>query len=104
MPASKPWPRLKPVRPERVEQQVEIEVKYEGYIDRQRREIAKFKDLEMIRIPKKFDYAAVHALSNELKAPLADVRPLSLGQAARIEGITLAAISALMIGIKAARG
>ncbi|ABW66767.1 tRNA uridine-5-carboxymethylaminomethyl(34) synthesis enzyme MnmG [Desulfosudis oleivorans] len=90
--------------PERVEQQVEIEVKYEGYIDRQRREIAKFKDLEMIRIPEGFDYTAVHGLSNELKTRLADMRPLSLGQAARIEGITPAAISVLMIGIKAARG
>ncbi|MFZ5562500.1 MAG: tRNA uridine-5-carboxymethylaminomethyl(34) synthesis enzyme MnmG, partial [Thermodesulfobacteriota bacterium] len=90
--------------PQRVEQQVEIEIKYEGYIDRQRREIAKFKDLEAIRIPENFDYAAVHGLSNELKSRLADVRPLSLGQAARIEGITPAAISVLMIGLKAARG
>ena len=82
-------------------QQVEIEVKYEGYISRQLREIEKFKHLEQIRIPEKFDFSRVHGLSNELKEKLTMVKPNSLGQASRMEGITPAAISVLMIALKA---
>ena len=85
----------------RVTRQVEIEVKYEGYIRRQLREIEKFKDLEKLKIPEAFDYMTVHGLSNELKEKLSTVRPDSLGQASRIDGITPAAISVLMIALKA---
>jgi tRNA uridine 5-carboxymethylaminomethyl modification enzyme len=85
----------------RVTRQVEIEVKYEGYIRRQSREIEKFKDLEKLRIPEAFDYMTVHGLSNELKEKLSTVKPDSLGQASRIDGITPAAISVLMIALKA---
>ncbi|MBT8359161.1 MAG: tRNA uridine-5-carboxymethylaminomethyl(34) synthesis enzyme MnmG [Desulfobacterales bacterium] len=81
--------------------QVEIQIKYEGYIKRQHNEIEKFKNLEMIKIPQDFDFTAVHGLSNELKEKLSKVSPSSLGQASRIEGITPAAISVLMIAIKA---
>ena len=84
-----------------VAQQVEIEIKYEGYIKRQLREIEKFKDLEKIKIPVGYDYSAVHGLSNELKEKLSKIKPISLGQASRIEGITPAAISVLMINMKA---
>jgi tRNA uridine 5-carboxymethylaminomethyl modification enzyme len=81
--------------------QVEIAVKYEGYIQKHLREIEKYKDLEKIRIPENFDYGQSHGLTNELKEKLAAVRPASLGQASRIDGMTPAAISVLMVGIKA---
>jgi tRNA uridine 5-carboxymethylaminomethyl modification enzyme len=86
----------------RVTRQAEIEIKYEGYIQRQLSEIARFKHLEQIRLPNNFDYALVHGLSNELKEKLSQVRPDSLGQASRIAGITPAAISVLMVALRAA--
>ncbi len=87
----------------KISHQVEIEIKYEGYIQRQLKEIEKFKDLEKIKIPQNFDFTTVHGLSNELKEKLSTVTPSSLGQASRIDGITPAAISVLMIAIKAYR-
>lgn len=80
--------------------QVETEIKYEGYIQRQLREIEKFKNLERMKIPENFDFNTVHGLSNELREKLSEIRPASLGQASRIDGITPSAISVLMIGIK----
>jgi tRNA uridine 5-carboxymethylaminomethyl modification enzyme len=88
-----------PISP-KVARQAEIEIKYEGYIQRQLKEIARFKDLERIKIPEKFDYDAVHGLSNELKEKLSAVMPDSLGRASRIDGMTPAALSALMIMLK----
>jgi tRNA uridine 5-carboxymethylaminomethyl modification enzyme len=93
-------PADEPLDP-RVARQAEIEIKYEGYIQRQLSEIARFKHLEQIRLPEYFDYALVHGLSNELKEKLARVRPASLGQASRISGITPAAISVLMVALRA---
>jgi tRNA uridine 5-carboxymethylaminomethyl modification enzyme len=87
---------------QKVAYQVEIESKYEGYIDRQQKEVQRFKSLEKIKIPDNFDFASVYGLSNELKEKLSRVRPASLGQAARIDGMTPSAISAIMISIKAA--
>lgn len=84
----------------KVSRQVEIEIKYEGYIRKQMKEIEKFKDLEKILIPEYLDYSCVHGLSNELKAKLSSVKPKSLGQASRLDGITPAALSVLMIAIK----
>jgi tRNA uridine 5-carboxymethylaminomethyl modification enzyme len=80
--------------------QVEIEIKYEGYIQRQLRDVEKFKNQEKIKIPPELDYAKVHGLSNELREKLASVKPVSLGQASRIPGITPAAISIIMIYLK----
>jgi len=85
----------------KVARQVEIEIKYEGYIDRQLREIEKFKNLEKMNISAGFDFNGVHGLSNELKEKLATVRPASLGQASRIDGMTPAAISVLMVALRA---
>lgn len=93
-PAPQPLPR-------RTIQQVEIEIKYEGYIQRQQHEIDKFRNLERMKIPEAFGYAGVHGLSNELKEKLAAVKPASLGQASRIDGMTPSAISVLMIALKA---
>jgi tRNA uridine 5-carboxymethylaminomethyl modification enzyme len=83
--------------------QVEVEIKYEGYIERQLKEIEKFRHLENIRIPEDFDYGGVNGLSNELRGKLQRVRPASLGQAARMEGMTPAAISVMMVALKARR-
>lgn len=88
----------------KVAQQVEIEIKYEGYIKKQLREIEKFKNLERMKIPKDLDFTKVHGLSNELKKKLSSIRPNSLGQASRIEGITPSALSVLMVAIKAFNG
>ena len=91
-----------PVSPE-VARQVEIEIKYEGYIRRQLEEIERFRDLEGIRIPAGFDFNRVHGLSNELKGKLCVVQPNSLGQASRIDGMTPAAMSVLLVAIRAHR-
>ncbi|MES0446354.1 MAG: tRNA uridine-5-carboxymethylaminomethyl(34) synthesis enzyme MnmG [Desulfobacterales bacterium] len=86
----------------KIARQVEIEIKYEGYIKRQMSEIEKFKNLERVKIPDNFDFTRVHGLSNELKEKLSAVSPTSLGRASRIDGITPAALSVIMIAIKGA--
>ncbi len=86
---------------EQIVRQVETEVKYEGYIAKQQREIEKFKSLESKKIPVDFDYTLVHGLSKEIVEKLSRLKPVSLGQAARMDGITPAAISVLMVALKA---
>ncbi|MFZ2630361.1 MAG: tRNA uridine-5-carboxymethylaminomethyl(34) synthesis enzyme MnmG [Desulfosalsimonadaceae bacterium] len=88
---------------QRVVRQVEIDVKYEGYIQKQLKEIEKFNALEDRKIPDDFDYNAVHGLSNELKEKLSRVKPISIGQASRIDGMTPTALSVLMITLKSAK-
>ncbi|HBZ53866.1 MAG TPA: tRNA uridine-5-carboxymethylaminomethyl(34) synthesis enzyme MnmG, partial [Syntrophobacteraceae bacterium] len=83
-----------------VKEQVEVECKYAGYLARQEAEVSKFRHLEKIGIPENFPYDQVPGLSNEIRQKLADIRPLSLGQASRIAGITPAAISILMVYLK----
>jgi tRNA uridine 5-carboxymethylaminomethyl modification enzyme len=85
----------------KVAEQVEIEIKYEGYIQKQLNEIKKFKNLESIKLPEDFDFFGIHGLSNELKEKLSNTRPASLGQASRIDGMTPAAISVLIVALKA---
>jgi tRNA uridine 5-carboxymethylaminomethyl modification enzyme len=92
-------PSPETIRPA-VARQVEIEIKYEGYIKRQLQEIEKFRHLENTPVPENFDFQTVHGLSNELRAKLNAVKPISLGQASRIDGITPAALSTLMITLK----
>ena len=84
----------------RVQEQVEIEIKYEGYIERQLNEIKKFKNMENIKIPKKLNFSEIHGLSNELKEKLTKIMPKSLGHASRIDGMTPAGISILMVATK----
>jgi tRNA uridine 5-carboxymethylaminomethyl modification enzyme len=84
----------------KVARQVEIEIKYEGYIKRQMEEIESFKNLERMDVPEDFDFAVVHGLSNELKEKLSEIKPASLGQASRIDGMTPAALTVLMIALK----
>ena len=85
-----------------VAKQVEIEVKYEGYIQKQLNEIEKFKNMERMKIPEGFDFFRVHGLSNELKEKLSNTKPITLGQVSRIDGMTPSAMSVLMVAIKAA--
>jgi tRNA uridine 5-carboxymethylaminomethyl modification enzyme len=80
--------------------QVEVQAKYEGYINRQRDEILRHRDQESLRIPEDLNYAAVRGLSTEVRQKLAHHRPETLGQAARISGITPAAIALLLVHLK----
>jgi tRNA uridine 5-carboxymethylaminomethyl modification enzyme len=80
-----------------VARQVEIAVKYDGYIRRMRQEIEKFRAAEHAAIPDGIDYAAVPGLSTEARERLAAVRPRSLGQASRVPGVTAAAVSILAV-------
>jgi tRNA uridine 5-carboxymethylaminomethyl modification enzyme len=84
-----------------VVRQVEIEVKYEGYIKKQLNEIEKFKNLERMKIPEGFDFLRIHGLSNELKEKLSSTKPTTLGQLSRIDGMTPSAMSVLMVALKA---
>ena len=79
---------------------VEVELKYEGYIDRERRNIARLQRFEALRIPARFDYRAVQALSAESREKLAHVRPRTLGQASRIGGVRPADISVLLVALR----
>jgi len=88
---------------ERVTRQVEIQCKYQGYIQRQEGEVKKFKNLEKINIPPGFDYQDVPGLSNEVRQKLQEIQPSSLGQASRISGMTPAALSILMVYLKRLR-
>ncbi len=81
-------------------EQVEIQIKYEGYINRQQDEIAKHERNETTRLPEKFDYSVVKGLSNEVVLKLNQSQPETVGQASRISGITPAAISLLLVYLK----
>jgi len=85
---------------DRQERQVEIQVKYKGFIDRQTREIGNFKRIENIRIPTGFEFSSVPGLSNEIIEKLFLARPINLGQASRISGVTPVAISILIVYLK----
>ena len=82
---------------------VELEVKYEGYIERMKRQLAEFDELESIRMPERIDFREVPGLSNEVREKLERARPRSVGQAQRIPGITPAAVFSLMVHIKGRR-
>lgn len=83
-----------------VGEQIEIAVKYAGYIDRQQDDVAQLKKLEESLLPIDFDYDAVSGLSREITQKLKDVRPASLAQAGRIPGVTPAAVHLLMVTLK----
>lgn len=83
-----------------VGEQIEIAVKYAGYIDRQNDEIEQMKRLENTALPTDFDYGAVSGLSNEIVQKLSHIRPATLGQASRISGVTPAAVSLLAMTVK----
>jgi len=84
----------------RVQEQVEIECKYEGYLRRQETEIQKFKELENIKIPPGFNYSDLPSLTHEIKQKLSELQPETLGHASRIPGMTPAALSVLRVYLK----
>jgi len=90
----------RPELPTEVIEQVEIQIKYAGYIKRQKSQVKKYKKLENYKIPKDIDYFQIHGISHEGRERFSEVKPLSLGQAKRIPGITPADITALMINIE----
>lgn len=83
--------------------EVEIEIKYEGFISRQMADISRLEKIEKIRVPAGIDYKNINGLSSEVKEKLSNIRPLNLGQASRISGITPTAISILMVYIEKLR-
>ena len=95
-----PFDRERPDLPAAVVEEVEIQVKYAGYLERQQRQVAEFKKAETHRLPADLDYAAIAGLRLEAREKLADIRPLSLGQAGRISGVSPADISVLMIWLE----
>ena len=86
--------------PAAVQQQVEITVKYSGYIDRQKDEVARFRQMEDKQIPDWLDYENISGLRNESRQKLADHRPATLGQASRISGISPSDVSLIMVQMK----
>ena len=80
--------------------QLDVQAKYQGYIERQGREIARQERQESLRLPADIDYAAVDGLSNEARQRLQSTRPVTLGQASRLEGMTPSAVSLILIHLK----
>ncbi|HVH81242.1 MAG TPA: tRNA uridine-5-carboxymethylaminomethyl(34) synthesis enzyme MnmG [Stellaceae bacterium] len=93
------WPELCGISPT-IAEQLEIDARYSGYLDRQARDIAAFRRDETLSLPDELDYAAVGSLSAEVHAKLAAARPATLGAAARISGVTPAALVALLQYVK----
>ena len=87
--------------PQDVREQVEIQIKYHGYIERQQEQVNRARKLESTALPDNLDYYSITGLTNEVREKLTKFRPDTLGQASRIQGITPAAISVLAIALKA---
>jgi len=87
-----------------VREQVEVEAKYAGYIKRQEQEIARVRRHDSIQLPASLSYAGIPGLSNELRQKLEQVRPETLARAARIPGMTPAALSLLLVQAKKLSG
>lgn len=92
-------PERKPL-PEDVKEQVNIEIKYEGYIKRQMQQVAQFKKLEGRRLPEEFDYSSVKSLRREAVQKLNQIQPATVGQASRISGVSPADISVLLVHLE----
>jgi tRNA uridine 5-carboxymethylaminomethyl modification enzyme len=86
-----------------VREQIEIQAAYAGYLDRQRADAESLRKDEDLRLPPELDYADIGSLSNEVREKLARVRPMTLGQAARIEGVTPGALTALLAHVRRSR-
>ena len=100
------YQKLAPLDPERpalppdVQEEVEIEIKYEGYIARQQRQVEQFRKMEERRIPEDLDYDKVPSLRNEARQKLKEVRPSSIGQASRVMGVNPADVAVLLVYLK----
>ena len=95
-----PFDADRPELPESVTNEVEIQLKYAGYLDRQQRQVAEFKKEEARLLPSDIDYAAITGLRLEAREKLSQIRPMSLGQAGRISGVSPADIAVLMIWLE----
>ncbi len=90
--------------PEAVREQVEINIRYEGYIQRQKKQVSQFEKLENKRIPAGIDYDQVESLRLEARQKLKEFMPSSIGQASRISGVTPADVSVLLIYLEKIKG
>ena len=95
-----PFDPTRPVLPPDVTEQVEISVKYEGYIQRQQKQVEDFRKMESHRLPPDLDYSSSQGLRLEAREKLSAIRPLDLGQASRVSGVSPADITALMIWLE----
>ena len=95
-----PFDPTRPDIPADVAEQVEISVKYEGYIQRQQKQVEDFRKMESHKLPPGLDYSSIHGLRLEAREKLAEVRPLDLGQASRISGVSPADVATLMIWLE----
>ncbi|MDY6279271.1 MAG: tRNA uridine-5-carboxymethylaminomethyl(34) synthesis enzyme MnmG, partial [Roseburia faecis] len=98
-----PIDQERPELPEAVTEQVEIEIRYEGYIERQKKQVAQFEKLEHRHIPENIDYDEVQSLRLEARQKLKEFRPTSIGQASRLSGVTPADISVLVVYLEKMR-
>ena len=96
------WPELAAIEPD-VAEQLEIDARYAGYLDRQAADIVAFRRDEALVLPRSLDYDSVGGLSNEVRARLTAARPGTLGQAARMEGVTPGALTALLAHVRRPR-
>ena len=85
-------------------EKVAVRMQYDGYLQRQDRQVERFKRLESVRLPDDLAYDEVHGLSTEARQKLTRARPLSLGQASRLPGVTAASVSALLVHLKKRAG
>ena len=97
------FPDLVPALPPDVRTQVELNLKYAGYIQRQAHEVEKLQGIETFKVPQDIDFLSIRGLGREAQEKLSRVQPTNLGQASRISGISPADISVLMVALKARR-
>jgi len=95
------WPELLEV-PAKAREYVEIEAQYASYLDRQDADVRAFQKDEGLALPQDLNYADVAGLSNEVRAKLSDVQPVTLGQAGRISGVTPSALTILLAHVRRA--
>ena len=96
------WPQLGEIEPA-IAEQVSVDARYAVYLERQRADIEALRRDEALEIPAGIDYGAISGLSNEVRDKLQTVRPVTLAQAGRIEGVTPAALTALLAHVKRGR-
>ena len=95
-----PFDPERPELPESVTEEVEIQIKYAGYLERQKKQVEEFKQEESRLLPADMDYEAIAGLRLEARQKLSEIRPVSIGQAGRISGVSPADIAVLLIWLE----